>query len=721
MSKTALAVSIIIGATLGKKYFSTFDSAEQKVSKLGAALEKNNRKMETTKSVIKYRNQLSSLRAKQTSLGRSSKRLDAGIAEVEKRYKSAKSAAKGYGFEIISIGKTQDKLMRQNKRILRQEKAIDGRRRAASKMGSLRGQMLGAVGAVWGLGKMVGGASKLAEAKIRLSTVINAKDTEAAVEKASKHASSYARNSLASEIEILDIQYALNSAGLDSLAAMIGSEVTAKVAKVTNGQAEAVGEIIGGIYNNFGKSLDGSTKDKLQKIGDILTKTQLKYQIRDFGQLGESFKEGAKAAIKYNVPLDQTAAVLGQLNSSMIMGSSAGTAMNAILRQMGKASEALGFDLVRNSNGQLDMIATLNNLSVAMEVFDDPDKKAAAIQEMFGDEGGAVALLISDMEKLNAGFIAVRDQSAGVVDKAYEKFLDSAPGKIARFNKNVGQLGTTFGATLLPAVSAVLEPLIELTGWAGTAMEEYPVIGQIIGSIAAGMITFGAGIAIVTAAQWAWNVAMMANPIGLLIVGIAAVSVAIWTLYKNWDVVMGGIISSVETAAKTVGDAWDWLTGDDEETPVNNGKENPSKAISGGKNAIAAGVALASVVILPVPPVLDGSSNAISGNRNAIAAGVALDPVVILPVPPVLDDSSNAISDNKNTIAAGAALTSVSDAPSPDVLNNLSKPPMVPAAQINQTNNNMITINQQPGQDANNLAKEISRQITIQQNGALYD
>lgn len=38
-----------------------------------------------------------------------------------------------------------------------------------------------------------------------------------------------------------------------------------------------------------------------------------------------------------------------------------------------------------------------------------------------------------------------------------------------------------------------------------------------------------------TAAQWLWNAAMNANPIGAIIVGIAAMVAAGWWLYRNWD------------------------------------------------------------------------------------------------------------------------------------------------------------------------------------------
>jgi len=56
------------------------------------------------------------------------------------------------------------------------------------------------------------------------------------------------------------------------------------------------------------------------------------------------------------------------------------------------------------------------------------------------------------------------------------------------------------------------------------------------------MIAQSIATGVVTAAQWALNVAMSANPIGLIITGVGLLITGIVLLYKNWDTVWNGII-----------------------------------------------------------------------------------------------------------------------------------------------------------------------------------
>lgn len=71
----------------------------------------------------------------------------------------------------------------------------------------------------------------------------------------------------------------------------------------------------------------------------------------------------------------------------------------------------------------------------------------------------------------------------------------------------------------------------------------------------------GASMYVVTAAQWLLNAAMSANPIGLIIIAIAALIAVIVLIYKNWDT----IGPKFWAVANSIGDAimqiWNWFSG----------------------------------------------------------------------------------------------------------------------------------------------------------------
>ena len=234
---------------------------------------------------------------------------------------------------VDRLGKTARRTEDDIGRVQRKQESL-----AASRQKVMRGMAVAAT-AAYSIGRMFEKSMDVEEQVIRLRTVINAEDADAAVGRSIAHARETARKSLASESELLQIQYELNSAGLDEQAAQVGSDIVAKVAKVTAGDAGGVAKVMAMVRNNMGGSM--------ARIGDVLTQTQFKFAISDFGQLGEGMAEAAAGAVAAKLPLEQTAAAVGALNTAGLTGSRAGTALNALLRQMGPAADELGFAIVR--------------------------------------------------------------------------------------------------------------------------------------------------------------------------------------------------------------------------------------------------------------------------------------------------------------------------------------------------------------------------------------
>src|SRR5262245_61720173 len=99
----------------------------------------------------------------------------------------------------------------------------------------------------------------------------------------------------------------------------------------------------------------------------------------------------------------------------------------------------------------------------------------------------------------------------------------SAANQQKAFAANMENLQATLGNALLPVLQMILPLLSALAGF--------------IQQNATWLVPLAAAIGLVVVAQWAWNAAMLANPLTLIVIAIAALIAGIILLVKNWDVV----------------------------------------------------------------------------------------------------------------------------------------------------------------------------------------
>src|SRR4029077_11279744 len=117
------------------------------------------------------------------------------------------------------------------------------------------------------------------------------------------------------------------------------------------------------------------------------------------------------------------------------------------------------------------------------------------------------------------------------------------------------------GTVLLPAFDKLAAILAVIANWVQENSTVVIILVGVIAALAAVVIAVNAAMKIyqtvtilVTAAQWAWNAAVTANPIGLLILAIVALVVfrviAVVLIVRNWDKVKRALLSF-----------WNWVKG----------------------------------------------------------------------------------------------------------------------------------------------------------------
>jgi len=590
MPEKSLALGLVIGASVGAGVGSAFRTVQQQSQQLGQSLKKARLGKALSGDVLKYKRRLEKLKAQQAKTGESSEQLNKKIADTERKFKKATLSAGKHGIEIGDAARKYQIFSRSVSHSEKQMARLERRQRNQQVRSSLKGSALGLIGGAYAIGRQFSGALGFEEASTRLDTVIISNNVGKALVKARKHSVAFARKGLTNETDMLGIQYALSSAGFEAEAARVGSSIVAKVATVTKGAPEQVGEVVATVFNNLGNSLEGNTQQKIERIGDLLAKTQFKFQIRDFGQLGESLKYATPTIAQYSMELAQGVTIMGAMNSAGLQGSQAGTAFAATMRNMSKASQEFGFEMVRNEKGQLDFIATMENLSESIGGFDGMDQETIDdLQKVFGEEGiRGVTLLGKQMGKLRAAQDDVANSSKGVVNKSYEKFVESAPGQLKIFGNNVRLVGMTLAGSLLPALNQALNPLIGITQTVGKAIQQNPELAKTIMAVVAGVFALKAAtvvgkfgftlftdagmllgkvfgmlkgtLGLVATAFRVIGVAMMANPVGLIIGGIA---LAAGLVVANWDTVKSFFLTIWDDVkpywqsfATWIGDVW---------------------------------------------------------------------------------------------------------------------------------------------------------------------
>jgi hypothetical protein len=115
--------------------------------------------------------------------------------------------------------------------------------------------------------------------------------------------------------------------------------------------------------------------------------------------------------------------------------------------------------------------------------------------------------------------------------KEYLPFLQNTADVAAKVGMMMPLLQVLGGGFM--AVAGSVWRFVAAQGIAGLSMVRNGLL--MVGAGLIGAASFALGLVSATAAQWALNVAMSANPIGLIILGLVAVGTAVFLIIKYWD------------------------------------------------------------------------------------------------------------------------------------------------------------------------------------------
>ena len=299
----------------------------------------------------------------------------------------------------------------------------------------------------------------------------------------------------------------------------------------------------------------------------------------------ETMKEAGVAAGQLGLSQTEILSLTGVLGNLGLQGSKSGTGIKNFLNAMTdpakiKKLSRLGIEIEKNADGSLNFKDTLKNVSVGLNKVESSADRMGIIKDIFGQVGqSAAAGLVSGLSDVEETMKKI-DKPALSLDQKFKKLSQTskalAEGTMSAkeaFQIALGQGFKPVGDSInkvkaaffsmtagflqdSPAVSGAIMSIVGAGGFLIDSTQTLASVGTILTAVnTAGNLAMLKQIAmfpvmaglkaalavktgVVTAAQWAWNVSQTANPIGLIIVAIAAVIGAITALVIYWDEVI---------------------------------------------------------------------------------------------------------------------------------------------------------------------------------------
>lgn len=338
---------------------------------------------------------------------------------------------------------------------------------------------------------------------------------------------------------------------------------------------------------------------EMARVADVLVNTFTSSNTTMDG-LGETMKYVAPIASEAGVTFEEVAAMAGLLGNNAIQGGQAGTALRAVLTRLAgppteaaRALAALGIE-TKDAEGNLRSLPEiLGEVHRATMDLGSAEKleyfKAIAGQEA----GSAFAILVNEAGAGNLQKFAQDVADVGSAQRVAAEMTNNTRGAWTQFQSVVESLSITFGNILLPSVTTTFQVLAAGLSRIEALINAFPlaskvILGGVTALIALRVATIAGGYAFtflrgavlqvrgmllaartawllytgamtastaasraaivvsraMTAAQWLFNAALAANPIGLVIAAIAALVSAGILLYKNWETVVDFLVGA---------------------------------------------------------------------------------------------------------------------------------------------------------------------------------
>lgn len=594
----------MIGAALSASFQSSVSSANRKLHAIGEAIADLNRQKASFKPLEKAEYELDAARAKLAEARRTvldlrkametspspalKKSLDEAVKASEglaraveaKRAKlrEAKAAMEASGVatgdyrnQLARLGSALDAARAKQTRLGEAVRAHD---ELLQKRASMRGQLFDTVAIGAGLTGLFKGAGETQSVLTDIG--ITAGLSAARMRAVGVRLGELAVTTHQSSASLAEGFKTLIAAGLDPERAIGSIEAIGKTATASGAEVNDVAKTVFSLLDN----LKVAPGDAIKAM-DMLTEAgkQGRFELKDMAQ--------------YFPMLTAEAQKLGMTGTAAVAG--LGSALQVALK--GAADPAEAANNMRNYLAKLTAPETVKNFKkFGVDLENEFARWAKAginpieaslklIQKLTGGDGFRIGELFGDMQVKSfiTPMLANMEEykrikgevmsASGTVDADLARRANEDPTVVWRdFGESLKQLRDAVITPLLPPLGKMIGLITDGARAVGQFASQHEWLVSNMATLGAAMLAGKVGITavgyaftFVKGAFLALRVAMLANPIGAIIAGIALAGVLVW---KNWDAIKTGIASAwtwlSNTASRVVtaiGSAWSDLTG----------------------------------------------------------------------------------------------------------------------------------------------------------------